>query len=71
MTDTCKTCRFWHMDTNWSREEGECHIRSPQVVVDADGGAPYAVWPPTRATGWCGEHEPKPIDKADDTEGAA
>ncbi len=65
MGDTCETCRFWDPNNASKAINGECHIRAPQVVTDADGGA-YSMWPYTLHIGWCGEHEPKPIDKPDD-----
>lgn len=85
MGDNCKTCRFWQpeqINTNHQRYRtfstgrqeainGECHIRAPQVVTDADGGSPITAWPYTLHDGWCAEHEPKDIDKPDDTEGGA
>ena len=77
MAGKCGTCRFWEPDISHKPEvfEGECHIRAPQVVTDPDGATPFrrrhTVWPRTLHIDWCGEHEPKPIDKPDDTEGGA
>ncbi len=67
MTNTCETCRFWQPDITYKPKsfQGECHIRSPKVVADADG-KPQTAWPRTLHIDWCGEHEPKPIDKPDD-----
>lgn len=70
MTDTCETCRFWQPDFKHRRAfQGECHIRAPQVVADADREEPQTAWPRTVHIDWCGEHEPKGIDKPDDTKG--
>ena len=68
MGDTCKTCRFWqpYITHNTESFNGECHIRAPQIVTDADGGAPRTAWPYTVHIDWCGEHQPKDIDKPDD-----
>lgn len=71
MKGKCGTCRFWEPNLKSTSISGECHIRSPQVVFDGDSGEPRAAWPPTLHIGWCGEHEPKPIDNTADTEGGA
>ena len=69
MKGKCGTCRFWEPNHNGKSINGECHIRAPQVVPDADGGGPLTAWPYTLHIGWCGEYEPKPIDN--DAEGGA
>ena len=71
MTGKCGTCRFWEPNLKSTSINGECHIRSPQVVADADREEPQTAWPRTLHIDWCGEHEPKPIDKPNDTEGGA
>jgi hypothetical protein len=76
MQQTCKTCRCWQptpVKPIYSdlypdgAPSGECRIRAPQVVTDADGGRPYTAWPYTPPTGWCREHQPKPVDNPTDT----
>jgi|DEB0MinimDraft_6_1074348.scaffolds.fasta_scaffold172435_2 hypothetical protein len=74
MTGKCGTCRFWEPNLKSRSINGECHIRAPQVVADADREEPQTAWPRTLHIDWCGEHEPKPtdIDKpTDTTEGGA
>ena len=73
MRDICKTCRFWGPDITDKPEafNGECHVRAPQIVNDADSATWHTAWPRTVHIDWCGEHEPKDIDKPDDTEGGA
>ncbi len=78
MKNTCETCRFWQPNISQATPiNGECHIRPPQVVTNAGGETLLparhldilAAWPYTLHIDWCGEHEPKPIDKPNDTEG--
>ena len=69
MKGKCGTCRFWEPNPRSNTINGECHIRAPQVVTDADREQPQTAWPYTLHIGWCGEYEPKDIDNPDDTEG--
>ena len=77
MRGACGTCRFWEPFISHKAEtfQGECRLRAPQVVIDKDGETPFSrqvtAWPRTAHIDWCGEHEPKDIDKPDDTEGGA
>lgn len=59
MSDRCKTCRFW--DGQWDR--GECRRHAP---IAGETGSRYefrAVFPHTKDTDWCGDHERKPEEE--------
>lgn len=52
---TCATCRFWVDDL---KGRGACRRYPPQVNGDED------VWPVTKETQWCGEHQPRETSDA-------
>ena len=53
MIATCETCRWWKDDRPepWG---GMCRRNAPVCLSEVG-----TVWPGTKATDWCGEHQPK------------
>ena len=53
----CSLCCYWirlPSDTQIVSENGECRRSPPQLLHDPENG-PYAVWPLTENTDYCGE----------------
>ena len=60
---TCKTCRFWEWDKTYEFELHQCLRHAPK-----DDGGYSGCWPKTTADKWCGEHEPRTLNKKWDAE---
>lgn len=54
--ETCGTCFFWRATT---APHGECRHDTPKIGR-GPGGAYAGVWPPTRASDWCGQWTQRP-----------
>ena len=52
LTPTCSNCMFW-FDMEDEEIGGLCRIRAPRM----GSFHPKAIWPQTRRSEWCGEHE--------------
>jgi hypothetical protein len=60
---TCETCRYWQ---EADRPFGVCRRYAPrantsiglEAANDGEHEWPYARWPETERSDWCGEHEP-------------
>lgn len=61
MSDSCATCRFWR---SYDSANGQCHRYAPKPELLNTEWKGY--WPDTYDHDWCGEHEPKREQAADD-----
>lgn len=66
MAETCKTCQFWAWDARWQKgvagyngdgKESECRLRGPVLREAVYTPGPNAMWPHTKDSEWCGEHQ--------------
>ena len=55
MAPCCGNCRFWERSTAQTKR-GECRRNAPPVLSRAAG--PDWLWPTTRDSAFCGEHQP-------------
>jgi hypothetical protein len=55
----CGNCRFWSTDSK--TENGECRRHAPQMLVfNVDDNLKFkSHFPPTAASDWCGDYQPK------------
>lgn len=58
MNPTCKTCRWW--EGGYYGNRGQCHGGVPLVFVERQGDELVhdTVWPLTKSTDFCKEHDP-------------
>ena len=52
----CETCRYWVRSEPEIRL-GMCHLDPPIVVYVTDSSRMRTVWPITKISEWCGQHE--------------
>lgn len=63
MSETCETCRFWRAASaqiNDNRLRGRCLRNAPAPNPQSAG---FWEWPSTYDTAWCGEHQPRSVER--------
>jgi hypothetical protein len=62
---TCATCRYFdsYATVPDERALGRCRAHAPVVLGTSDGYP--TCWPETAAVDWCGEHQPRVTEPAE------